>query len=272
MISRGAQPDAAQAMESDITQGFDALKRKLGEAASALGQTKPDSKDDALDKARRLARGMESLEQRMREQARSGQEKDSDKSNSKGAQGSKSSDQSQGSKGSQGSQQSQGSKGSQGGDGADGSREANGSSNGSADGRIGTGHAGGGWDGGAWGGGWWGFNPDDIRQWRGEIRQWTNEVQDLRRMLRTENLDPKELDAILKALRELDDERVYKDLAELTRLQTFVTEGLKRFEYGLRRAADASNGDVLLSGADEVPEEFKTLVAEYYRSLAKTPR
>ena len=89
-------------------------------------------------------------------------------------------------------------------------------------------------------------------------------------MLRTENLDPKELDAILKALRELDDERVYKDLAELTRLQTFVTEGLKRFEYGLRRMVDANNGDVLLSGADEVPEEFKTLVAEYYRSLAKT--
>jgi hypothetical protein len=35
---------------------------------------------------------------------------------------------------------------------------------------------------------------------------------------------------------------------------------------------DAGNGDVLLSGAEEVPEEFKTLVAEYYRSLAKTPR
>jgi hypothetical protein len=272
MISRGAQPDAAQAMESDISQGFDALKRKLGEAASALGQTKPDSKDDALDKARRLARGMESLEQRMREQARSGQGKDSDKADSKGAQGSKSSDRSQGSKGSQGSQQSQGSQGGQGGDAADGSRDANGSANGSADGRIGNAYAGGGWDGGPWGGGWWGFNPDDIRQWRGEIRQWTNEVQDLRRMLRTENLDPKELDAILKALRELDDERVYKDLAELTRLQTFVTEGLKRFEYGLRRKVDANNGDVLLSGADEVPEEFKTLVAEYYRSLAKAPK
>src|SRR5881409_237741 len=88
MISRGAQPDAASAMEADITQGLEALKRKLGEAAGALGQTKPDQKGDALDKARRLARGMESLEQRMRERARSGQGKDSDQANSKDSQGS----------------------------------------------------------------------------------------------------------------------------------------------------------------------------------------
>jgi hypothetical protein len=55
---------------------------------------------------------------------------------------------------------------------------------------------------------------------------------------------------------------------ELQRLQSYVTEGLKRFEFGLRRQADANNEAVVLSGSDEVPDEFRKLVEQYYRSLA----
>src|SRR5207245_579738 len=84
----------------------------------------------------------------------------------------------------------------------------------------------GGWDGGRWRN----LDAEDIRQFRGEIRQWTNEAQDLRRRLLADNLDPKELDDILRKLRQLDDDRVYKDPSELQRLQSFVTEGLKHFE------------------------------------------
>ena len=97
---------------------------------------------------------------------------------------------------------------------------------------------------------------------RGEGRQ-------LRNMLREQNVDPKELDEIMRRLRELDYERVYQDVDELARLQTFVTEGLKRFEYELRRKVGDDADRALVTGSDEVPPEFKTLVEEYYRSLSK---
>ena len=61
-------------------------------------------------------------------------------------------------------------------------------------------------------------------------------------------------------------------LLALARLQSTIAEGLKRFEFGLRRRVDATENAIALTGSDEVPEEFRKLVQEYYRSLARTPR
>ena len=61
-------------------------------------------------------------------------------------------------------------------------------------------------------------------------------------------------------------------MQELARLQAAVSDGLRRFEFGLRRQLDGEAKDVLLSGSDEVPAEFKSLVEEYYRSLARQRR
>ena len=88
-------------------------------------------------------------------------------------------------------------------------------------------------------------------------------------MLREQNVDPKEFDEIMKRLRELDSDRVYQDPEELARLQTFVSEGMKRFEYALRRKVGDETDRALVSGSEEVPAEFKALVEEYYRSLSK---
>ncbi len=127
-----------------------------------------------------------------------------------------------------------------------------------------------------WGGGPWGdrnpgdyFTGDDIRQFRGEARRWMGEAQALRNMLREEGVDPKELDEIMRRMKELDSDRVYKDVAELQRLQSFVSEGIKRFEYNLRRTAGDADRAVV-AGSDDVPPEFKSLVEEYYRSLSKS--
>jgi len=94
----------------------------------------------------------------------------------------------------------------------------------------------------------------------------------LRRDLAAENIDPRELDEILRALRRLDDPRVYQNVSELQRLQSTIAEGLKRFEFGLRRRVDANEDSIVLTGSDEVPEEFRRFVQEYYRSLARTPK
>ena len=90
-------------------------------------------------------------------------------------------------------------------------------------------------------------------------------------MLRGEELDPKQLDQIMDALRKLDDDRVYDDPLELQRLQAFVSEGLKRVEFTLRRQTEEGNA-VVLSGSDEVPDQFRKWCEQYYRSLARTPR
>ena len=172
----------------------------------------------------------------------------------------------------QGQQQGQqGSQGQGGADGAQGGQQADGRNNGDG------GAFGGGNQinrGGAYGRGWeWGRNfqltPEDIRQLRGEARQWTGEAMDLRRDLTAENIDPRELDEIIRALRQLDDPRVYQNANELTRLQSVISEGLKRFEFGLRRRADLTENSVVLSGSDEVPEDFRNLVEQYFKSLSK---
>ena len=252
-VVAGASPEAAERLESDIGANLDAVRKKLGEAASALGRTRPDSQQAALDRARRLAEGLQSMAERTRERA----------ARSQGSEGSK------GSEGSEGSEGSRGSEGSQGGQGGRNDGRA------TEGGQRGDGDTMGGWRGNAGG---YGdrrvgrLSPEDIRQFRGETRQWSGELQALRNQLRVERIDPKELDAILRALRQLDDERVFQDAAELERLQTFVSEGMKRVEYALRRKADAKDGEVVLSGGDEVPEQFRALVEQYYRSLSKTPR
>jgi hypothetical protein len=93
----------------------------------------------------------------------------------------------------------------------------------------------------------------------------------LRRLLQgqPERLDTRQLDEVLKGLRALQDDRVYQDAEELLRLQAAVSDSMKRFEFALRRRAESAAGQPVLSGSDEVPEQFRKLVEEYYKSLSK---
>ena len=86
-----------------------------------------------------------------------------------------------------------------------------------------------------------------------------------------EGVDPRDLDRILAELKQLQDPRTYQNVEELVRRQSAVVEQLKRFEYAARRQVDERNA-VALSGADEVPEEHKPLVEEYFRSLARSQK
>jgi hypothetical protein len=46
---------------------------------------------------------------------------------------------------------------------------------------------------------------------------------------------------------------------------------MKRFEFALRRRSESAAGQPVLSSSDEVPERFRKLVDEYYKSLSKGP-
>ena len=121
------------------------------------------------------------------------------------------------------------------------------------------------------GGGWGGFSPEEVRQFRGEIRQWSAEAQDLARQLGDQDVDTTDLDEVLRGLRALDNDRVFRDVSELARLENEVAEGAKRFEFQLRRQQGQDAAPASLSSADEVPERFRGLVEEYYRALASRP-
>lgn len=65
----------------------------------------------------------------------------------------------------------------------------------------------------------------------------------------------------------------YEDMAAVERLQSEVIEGLKAFEFALRRQLGAGDESrPVLGGNSDVPAEFKALVEEYYRSLARKPK
>jgi hypothetical protein len=297
MMSRGVQSEDMQVQENTISSSLEAVRDKLREAAASLGRSRPDQMTEALDKAGDLARGMESLDQRMRERlqgrgGRQGQQASDGQQRQQGepgqqdqeAQGGRPGQQEpageQGREGGQGQQDPQGTRGQegqQGQEGQGGQQGAQGQPGGQGgrtqDGRGGDGDPAGPWrDGGGWGDRRPGrFSPEDVRQFRGELRQWANEAEGLRRLLQGQRWDSRGLDEILKGLRALQDDRIYQDTEELLRLQAAVTESMKRFEFAMRRRAESRDAQPVLSGSDEIPEQFRKLVEEYYKSLSRNP-
>ena len=64
---------------------------------------------------------------------------------------------------------------------------------------------------------------------------------------------------------------MFQNAAAFDRLQAAAAEADKRFEFNLRRKSELKGNEVLLSGDGEVPEEFRKLVEQYYKSLSKPP-
>jgi hypothetical protein len=302
MLRAGGQPSDVSSFERDIQSNLDDLRQKVGDAASAVGRSKADATTQALDKARQLAQGMESLGERMRsqrgqqgqngegQQGQRGQQGDQQaqgQQDQNGRQGQQNSQQGppgqngqqgqQGQNGRSGQQGQQGQEGQQGqqGQGQQGGNGGRNTGDPTQGGRAGEGDTRGGQfrpDAGALGDSRPGgarFSSDDIRQFRGEVRQRAADAEQLRRMLKDQKIDAKDLDEILRGLRQLDSDSPYQNPEALARLEGAVTSNIKRFEYMLRRRLDSNANQVFLSGSDDVPEQYRKLVEQYYRSLSK---
>lgn len=248
-LMRGGTDEYARALEEDIGGNLEALRDKLREAASALGQRAGDPKKDALERAEQLARGLESLDRRLGERRQNQAGRAGEGKNGRGGEAGQ---------GGEGGATEESQEGEAGAD-APGGAQAGG---GSTAGPPGPGGAGSRRPGN--------FSREDVRQFRGEFRRWSAEAQELARRMREQGMNAADVDELLRALRTLDSDRVFRDAAELQRLQAFVAEGAKRVEFRLRREAGADAAAAALPGSDEVPPEFKKLVEEYYRTLAKT--
>lgn len=252
-LVRSRAPETAQAFEEEIGNDIDDLREKLQAAAGAVGESKGDAMTQALDQTRDLMRGLESLEHRMWQPGDEPQGQ---------AEGQSSEGQPSGGQPQEGGQP-----------GGEGQSPGDQSAEGLADGQSGAGNT----VGGPVGAGGWGdrrpgsmvFEPQDIRQWQREFRERVGEAQDIQRLLGQEGFSADELDEIVQQMSELDDSRVYQDAEVIARLQTFILDELKRFEYRLRREVDSENEELFLASSDEAPPGFRDLIEEYYRALSR---
>jgi hypothetical protein len=114
---------------------------------------------------------------------------------------------------------------------------------------------------------------DMARQLRADVRERLAEAQALRRELAQAGRDVAQLEEAIRDLRALDNAGVWTNVLDVQRLQASLVDGLKQFEFGLRRdVLGAGREQVFLSGTDEVPEAFRKLVEEYYRQLSRERR
>jgi len=238
-LVQGAPADAAAGFEAQIGSDLAAIDQRLQQAAQAVGVPDRDVRAEALARARELLRGAESMGQRLQEQAgagRAGRAGRGDQGAAAGRAESQSAD---------AAGRGRDPRGQPGGAGRPGSQDARPGSDVTPSGL-------------------------DPRQFQREMRERRDEAQALRRDLQALGVDPAELDAIVRDMAALEAARIPTDVAGVTQLQGQLVQGLRRFEFNLRRKLGASTAEQLfLSGSDDAPAEYRKLIEDYYRALAK---
>jgi hypothetical protein len=249
-LVQGAPVETAAGFEEQIGADIAALESRLRSAADAVNAAPQNSRADAMARARGLARGVGSMEQRLREE----QQRAANQPGGRGAQargGQQAGDQ-QGGGGQRGDRA--------GGDQARGDQQGGGARMGApADQPGGDARAGGG-----------NIAAFDPRQLQREARERRAEAQALRRDLQALGIDVKDLEAVISTLAALDSARVYTDADEITRLRDQLAQSMQRFQFNLRRELGAADAEqLLLSGSDAAPEAYRKQIEEYYRALAR---
>lgn len=253
--------EQAAAQERTIERALADLARRLNEAAQGAGSRSPNDRlAEALERARRLAENLESLRERLsaqRSQARASREG----SPSEGSQPRSGQERSQA--GERAAQTS-----SSGRPRTDEARTNPLGSRGPA--RDSTADA-------------TAFGPpagrpgrdlgEALRQLRRELRERVQEAEELRRSLAPLRDLVDDASRLIAELRRLSEARLFDDPEEIERLKRQVLDPLRRLEWELaRRQQEQMNADRLrLAEETAVPPQYRRLVEEYYRRLARRP-
>ena len=73
-------------------------------------------------------------------------------------------------------------------------------------------------------------------------------------------------------MKEFENKQIFLNPLGIDELQAQVVEDLKQFEFWLRRELQGLDEDeLLLLGSEPVPDEYRSLVEEYFRSLSRSP-
>lgn len=280
-VMQGRDPEYARGFEDEIASNLEELEEHIRDAQGAMGEDEEESLQESLGRTRDLVRGLESLDRRLQSRAEDGSEgsraggrpEDAQaQEGQRGAQG-----QQPGQPGAQDQPRAQRGQPEQGGQqrgqggqpgqqpGQPGQQGQQPGQRGQAGDRVGPpGQAG-----GMGGSRPPPFSTEEARQFRSEYGQRLEEARELRRELLEQGIDVSDLDRVIQGMRRLEDQRIYGDVAEIERLRQSVIEGVRRFEFALLMELQGPGGEKLyLSGSDDVPEGFRTLIEEYYRALS----
>jgi hypothetical protein len=243
-VVRARLGEEADRFEDVIGEDIEALGERIRGASRAMSQSGDDPKTAALERARDLVRRLESINERVQEGSPGGEPgQDGEQGESPG--------------------ESPGGEASGQGQAAGGGQPGEGGGVGGAAGPGGPGAFGYGFRPGV-------FSEDQARQLRREFSQRREEARALARQLASDGGVPADLQEVLDKLRRLESERPWGDPRGLSELAAEALEDLKLFEYALRRELEGTDPEKLrLSGSEEVPDGWRALVEEYYRTLAR---
>jgi hypothetical protein len=281
--------------EEFIRGNLEELARQVEAARGSLGSSREAKLEDAVNRSRALAEGLESLGERLRS-AQTGQPGARGRPSGKGTEAGRS-QQAPGRQGERGGGQppgrgepgaqagsEQGQPGAQGSGGAEpgASAQAGAASRGQGEpGRQQTqGGAGGrpsgdirGLSGNSFGPpvGAGGVADEDYRQLRREIQERLGDAQGLGRVLDRDPTRTRNLEQVIEALRRLDGARNYSDPEEVARLRAAIT-AMRQVELDLSRelAATSQREKYYSSDDNGAPAGYRRLVEEYYKALART--
>jgi hypothetical protein len=277
-VMRSGSGELSDRIEGQIAENLEEVAGQLREAAGAMTESADARRERALERARELVRGLESLRERIddrqgnRQSGQEGQQPGQQGQGQQGQQGQGQQGQAQQGQGQQGQGQGQGQAQGQG----QGQGQQSGEATGGRSQQPGQPNAGGGGDsrGAQQLGGGNRLGADDSRQFGREFRMRREAAESLRRELGGQNMDVADLDRAIADLRRLESGRPFNDPQGLEQLQQAVIEGLKSWEFRLWRTLAQNGQNTPAMGAPAAaPPEYRALVEEYYRSLArkKTP-
>lgn len=253
-------PAFARIGEEEIAGNLEQLEESLERAVRATGRvTEREGLEETLEEARSLQERVASLDRRLEDRA--GQGRPGEAGEGEPGEGGRQPGQEgrQGRAGGEGD----GQQGQAGGQGGSGNPDGPGNP---TPGRLAPGQQAGG--AGAMGGGE-PLSEEEIRQFRRELQERLGEARELRDDLRGQGQDVRDLDGAIEALQRLQNPDVLGDLPQVEALRRTVRENLGRVEFSLRRQVRGDSQPAALTGSEAVPEEYRRLVEEYYRALAR---
>ncbi len=229
-------PRYALGFEQEISDDLASLEGLIDTAAGSVEQSPGERLADAVDDTRDLIRRLESFEDRVRDSVEEDQQGQAGQQVEQGQQSGQSQAGQQGEPGDAGRQEGIAAR--------EGARR-----------------------GGALGGS--NSGPPGARQFAREFRERVGDAEELRDRLAGEGMQTTDLDAVVRAMRDFEEE-FQGTTRGLDELSSDVIDGLKLFEFWLRRVTQAEAGvRPQLAGSDRVPEEYRSLVEEYFRALAE---
>jgi hypothetical protein len=113
------------------------------------------------------------------------------------------------------------------------------------------------------------MDPEQARQFSRELETRRQQAESLRDGLKKQGVNTDDLDKVLANLRQLQNGPT-DDPRTIGKLQTSVIDGLKQFEFSLfQQFGLGSSKQPAVGSSAEVPPEYRALVEEYWRQIAK---